>query len=281
MKKYLSLALIFTAALTFFSCGGKDKKEEALLESKGSADAVEMVDIVNSVPEHNYWWPEAVSIYSKAGVFVENPKKDNKLSWVGSLTKGQVVGIAMEDHEVVIFEKNFDYDKEGTAPTKMAMVKIDGSGEFNPGETYYVVAANLVESALTFVVVGDNILRGKNYTFIYNENDLKKVTSMKVPAGTLVSCHNYEAPENGFFCCTFYIPEGEFKGYYKDKWLEADALSMDKSFIKAAQIKDRMDNLKERTPEVMNDVAETVGELDDSSEEYEAFINYLGLSDGR
>lgn len=292
MKKYLSLAMLLCTAFAFCLTGcGKDKKAESQEpaenagdfnesyigdDSESSADYAQSGETVNT----NERYVSAVSIYTNAGVFVKDPSKEDKLRWVGALTKGQCV-FAEGLGDINEYEMNFIGDKEGAKKTVMARVLIDcDESNISPNaQIYYVVKANLVYGTATFVVVGDNLSKGKDYTYIYSEPNLKKITSKKVPSGTLIAVHDWDGPDHEFYEATFYIPEGESKGLYRNKYLEAGAITCSKQYVDAAMMNDRLNNLKDRKDGVYETVFDTVGS--DDSEEFSDFRHTIGFIDER
>lgn len=261
MKKYLTLTMLLCTAFAFCFTGcGKDKKAEnqnPVNESSYEAvesdeDSMDFADTTEAV-DTSARYICAVSIYSNAGVYVKDPSKNDKLRWVGSLTKGQQV-LSEGLGEIAEYEMNFVNDKDGAKKTVMARVLIDCEESNIPSnvEVYYVVKSNLVYGSRTFVVVGDDLANDVDYTYMYNEPDLKKITSRKIPAGTLIAVSDYDQPEAEFYHATFYIPDGDYKGLYRDKYVEASAVTDSKAYVDGAMVADRLANIsmKDTKPEV-------------------------------
>lgn len=290
MKKYLSLTVLLCSAFALCLTGcGKDKKAESetpvepevvIDTSEDSGSSYSEAPASDYDPEAVY--TSAVSIYSNAGVYVEDRTKENKLRWVGSLTKGQWI-IAEGTTELKEYPKNFVNDKEGAKPTVMARIFVDFENEQPPvnGNYYYVVKDNIVIGTRPFVVVGDNILGGQDYTYVYTAPDLKKITKFKIPTGTLLAVHDYDGPSDSheFYCVTCYVSEGESKGLWKNKYVEARAITDDENFLRAAMTGDKLRTTKDLKPEVEEAVYADMPEP--SSSELAKFMDYVGAVDGR
>lgn len=261
MKKYLTLTMLLCAAFTFCFTGcGKDKKAKNGAPDSGAMAQTENLEQMDSssyqteeTVETRVDFIGAVSIYSNAGVYVTGSAGDDKLHWVGSLVKGQEV-LAEGLGAIKEYPMNFVNDKEGAEKTVMARIRIDCKEGDTPGNdgVYYVVKANLAYGSRTFVVVGDDLANDVDYTYMYNEPDLKKITSRKIPTGTLIAVSDYDQPEAEFYHATFYIPNGDYKGLYRDKYVEASAVTDSKAYVDGAMVADRLRNIsmKDTKPEV-------------------------------
>lgn len=291
MKKYLTLTMFLCAAFTFCFTGcGKDKKTKNDAPASGAMAQTENLEQMDSssyqteeTVETRVDFIGAVSIYSNAGVYVTGSAGDDKLRWVGSLVKGQEV-LAEGLGAIKEYPMNFVNDKEGAKKTVMARIRIDckeGDTPDNDG-VYYVVKDNLVYSSKTFVVVGDDLSDDKDYTYIYNEPDLKKITSKKIPTGTLIAVCDYDQPEAEFYQATFYIPDGDYKGLYRDKYVEASAVTDSKDYVDGAMVADRLRNIKKNDtkPEVYWGAIDSLHKYY-GSEEISKFYSYIGVMDER
>lgn len=264
MKKCFScFSAVLLAMMMVVSCGKEKKAAEPAVVSE-SVTAPEPVE-----PKKVTSWSRAVSIYDKAGVFVLNDEK--KLKWVGSLPKGLEVYIVCENYEMKKEQYNFVNDKEGTEKTEVANIKF---GKDDNDDFYYVVASNLVEG-IACAVVGDDLENGKNYTFIYSEPDITKVLSKKIPTGTIIAVRDGYVDEKDFCEATFYIPDGDSKGLYRNKYVERAAITNSKSFVMASAISARLDSVsmkewKGNLPMEVFDNLETALEVD----EYTGLLNY-------
>ena len=186
MKKFLSVGILSFAVLSFVLTGcGNGKKDSSQSAETQGAEVLENSEKAESVDEPEFWG-NAVSIYSQAGVYVKDSEKDGKLRWVGALVKGQevlCVKTVSDDgsEKAKIFPLNFVNDKDGAKPADMAKIQIDGSKE-----EFYVVASNLVINAFPYVVTGD-LEKGDFDTFIFSDEDFSKITSKKIPLGTIAA----------------------------------------------------------------------------------------------
>lgn len=291
MKKYLTLTMLLCVAFTFCFTGcGKDNEAENGAPASGAMAQTENLEQMDSssyqteeTVETRVDFIGAVSIYSNAGVYVTGSAGDDKLRWVGSLVKGQEV-LAEGLGAIKEYPMNFVNDKEGAEKTVMARIRIDckeGDTLGNDGE-YYVVKSNLVYGSRTFVVVGDDLANDVDYTYMYNEPDLKKITSRKIPAGTLIAVSDYDQPEAEFYHATFYIPNGDYKGLYRDKYVEASAVTDSKAYVDGAMVADRLANIsmKDTKPEVHWGVIDSLRKYY-GSEEVCRFYGYIGVMDER
>lgn len=291
MKKYLTLTMLLCAAFTFCFTGcGKDKKAKNGAPDYGAVAQTENIEQMDSssylseeTNETRVDFVEAVSIYSNAGVYVTGLAGDDKLRWVGSLVKGQQV-LAEGLGDINEYPMNFVNDKEGAEKTVMARIRIDCENGDTPGNdgVYYVVKANLAYGSRTFVVVGDDLSNDVDYTYMYSEPDLKKITSRKIPTGTLIAVSDYDQPEAEFYHATFYIPDGDYKGLYRDKYVEASAVTNSKAYVDGAMVADRLRNIKKNDtkPEVYWGAIDSLRKYY-GSEEISKFYSYIGVMDER
>ncbi len=261
MKKYFSCLFAALLAMMMIASCGKEKKEEAPVVTE-----VAPVKEAEPVKETRNWDCASV-LFSQPGVYVVDEANSGKLRWVGSLTRGMEVYVSVKNGEIEKLPMNFANDKEGAKPTDMAMFKFEKFGSDN--EVYYIAESN-IELGTTAVVVGDDIERGTNYTFIYKEPDIEKLTSIKVPAGTLIVVQPGSG-SNEFCKCTFYIASGETKGFYRDKYLELRAIETSPRFLLTAMAADRFNNTKDLKPEVaaaaFRDYSAQISKLGSSSDD--------------
>lgn len=278
MKKCFScLFAVLFAVVMIAGCGKGKNEETAVFGTENSASKEEG----SSKSSQKYCC--ASNLYSGTGVFVADDTKDANLHWVGSMPKGMEMYAAVEGEDVIKFPMHFVNDKEGAKATDMAMIK------FNETDTdvYYVLEAN-IETGFSLVVVGDDITGDAPYTFVYNSDDISKVTSVKIPAGTLVVAKNSFTPSEDFCLVTFYVAEGPAKGFYREKYLETRALEDSKRYLLTAMVADKFKNTKELKPEVEAEAAnnyraalDTI--LDDpesrSDDEFARFVGILDMLD--
>lgn len=277
MKKYFSC--LFAALLVMMmivSCG-KDKKEEKV--ESGTETVVSQTEAPVKVSKN---FKKACNLFSGTGIFVPDEEKDGKLRWIGSMPKGMEVFAASKGDEIEKIPMNLINDKEGAKPSEMALIKFEESDS----EVYYALEANL-ELGFTLVVVGDDICGDTPYTFVYNSDDIGKVTGIKVPAGTLVVAKDTFGYED--FCkVTFYIADGASKGFYREKYLETRALENSKRYIVTAMVADRFDHTKDLKSDVQTSAANNyraaLENLDSDSEsrsddEFQRFYGLMNMLD--
>ena len=283
MKKFLSVGILSFAVLSFVLTGcGNGKKDSSQSAETQGAEVLENSEKAESVDEPEFWG-NAVSIYSQAGVYVKDSEKDGKLRWVGALVKGQevlCVKTVSDDgsEKAKIFPLNFVNDKDGAKPADMAKIQIDGSKE-----EFYVVASNLVINAFPYVVTGD-LEKGDFETFIFSDEDFSKITSKKIPLGTIAAVNESSEQESDFLEATFYIPDGEFKGLYRNKYVQKSCLTNAEPYLFAAMAADRIKNTKDISEaaciEVALEVHKELISIDDNPhlDEYTShFIKEIGL----
>lgn len=277
MKKCFSCLFTVLFAVVMIAGCGKGKNEAPVFSAENSASK----DEGTLGGSQKYWC--ASNLYSGTGVFVADDANDGNLRWVGSMPKGMEFYAAVDGDDVIKFPMHFVNEKKGAKASDMAMIK------FNETDTdvYYVLEAN-IETGFSLVVVGDDITGDAPYTFVYNSDDISKVTSKKIPAGTLVVAKNSFTPSEDFCLVTFYVAEGPAKGFYREKYLETRALEDSKKYLMAAMVADRFDHTKELKPEVEAEAAnnyraalDTILEDPESrsDDEFGRFIGILNLLD--
>lgn len=276
MKKYFSCLFAALLAMMMIVSCGKEKKEEKV--EVPAAPVVETTEVEEAPVKKSGTFSKAVVLFSQPGVYVPDEKNDGKLRWVGSLTRGMEVFAQTKGDEIVKKPMNFVGEKEGAKTTDMAIVKINEGDS----DVYYVAESNL-ELGFTLVVVGDDLTGGTDYTLLYNDSDISKITKIKVPAGTLVVCKDASSYSDEYCLVTFQIPGVAF---YREKYLESAALERSERFVLAAMIADRMKNTKEMKDEVYGAIFENLNTIlsvgsDERDSTFDEFLSTIGLIDER
>lgn len=242
MKKCINFSLVVMLIFStiLFGC----KKSEVSQSNENTNVIVEQNEVpLVEEPKVETFWADAVSIYSNAGVYELND--EGKLRWVGSFPKGMNVYVKMvkgstaDEDSILISELNFSNDKEDAKPTKMATVDLNGCGFY-----LYVVAANLVPSAKTGVIISDE-------ANLFSKDELKTMTNVIIPENSICAVHNIDDDESDFYCITTYVSEGEFKGLYRKKFVEKKDLSMDNDSVVNTMCQDRIATLKDVSSHVV------------------------------
>lgn len=222
-----------------FALAGCNKKEAAPAPAPAPVVETEHEERVTpATPSTEF--VEATIIFAQVGVYTPDEAKDGKLRWIGSFGKGQPVKVEVNGEGPVLYPFNFVDDKEGAKKTEMFCVDL----EDNRVEKLYVVASNVIPYSIPCVMLEDS--SGDNgWGYVYNEPDLKKVTSNQIPAGTIGAVHRTKDVDENFAKVTFYVEvEGEKAKYYKERYVESHLIIFNEDEVLLNRMTDRFLRLK-------------------------------------